>query len=132
MSTNNGAWKRGESATLLAGMLIHGAQVAPALSEGSGTSIIWLPLHLAPFGLLYLQGRTQLRSVNADPGQVHLAGIVSGIVTLATGCVAYKASIDSRSLLSPLGLLLTPVALCLAAPLLRAAISASEKRNASR
>lgn len=128
MSTDRHETPMLEVAILLAGALLHSSQVGPTLMEGG--SIVFLPLHLAPFALLYWQGRSQRSHTDKSP--ILTAGSLSALITIAVGSYGYHVSIESRSVLAPIGLLLTPLALCLGAPLLRAILTAHQEHARNR
>lgn len=123
------SWKWVEVGCLVGGAVLHGALVLPSLAAGGGSSVMWLPLHMAPFAALFAQGQLLRRRVGTTPGPVSASGSIAAILTTILGASVYSSAASSHSLFAPLGFILAPLALIIAAPITRSVILGALRRR---
>lgn len=108
-------WLAGIS--LLSGAALHATMVLPELALGEGGSIIWLPLNIAPFAALFAQWRILACRPRVNPALLSAVVTATTLATTVAGAVCYRQVVQSHSLLSPIGFILTPIALAALAPI---------------
>jgi hypothetical protein len=83
---------------------------------------------MAPFAVLFAQGHLLRRRMGTALDPVFVSGSIAAILTTILGASVYSSAASSHSLFSPLGFILTPLALIIAAPITRSVILGALRR----